>query len=349
MAREDSMKKVLVGLSLQSDRYEREEGPAKQFIIPASQALLDAPRKYSELRGEASQHLIGVVPLAYNTKMSLGIFAFPEKSGLGELLAMAVGEDVVEETVEDYVYTHTFTPQDVPPLATIWQSEQAGELCTWSAGVNKLTLDVPNNSEMKVTADILGGGIMASDDMGTPTASDFPGACDGSKVFRSGKLTLTYGDEGAAIRVNVKDVKLEIDRGIKVEEGLCQDMDYPLTIVPSQNLLTADIEFLQEDLVELKRSWGGTTVTSPQSTIGCVAANLKYVGPAIVTQPTAYYYTLEIDIPAAHIKYTPIEKGERRAGRITLQPVASPGAAPYTIKLVNSVATVYKPAEAPEP
>jgi hypothetical protein len=343
MAREDSMKKVLVGLSLQSDRYEREEGPAKQFIIPASQALLDAPRKYSELRGEASQHLIGVVPLAYNTKMSLGIFAFPEKSGLGELLAMAIGEGVVG-VLTDGVYEHTFTPQDVPPLATIWQKEQAGELCTWSAGANKLTIDVPNNSEMKVTADILGAGIMVSSDMGTPNAENFPGPCDGSKVFRSGKLTLTYGDSGDAIRVNVKDVKIEIDRGIKIEDGQCQDMDYPLTVVPSQNLLTADIEFLQEDLVELRRSWGGKTVTSPQSIVGCVAANLKYVGPAIVTQPTAYYYTLEIDIPAAHIKYTPIEKGERRAGRITLSPVAAPGESPYTITLVNTVETAYKPA-----
>ncbi|MCX8208010.1 MAG: hypothetical protein N3G75_09345, partial [Methanothrix sp.] len=128
MARENSMKRVLVGLSLQSDRYQREAGPADQFIIPASQALLDAPRKYSELRGEGSQHLIGVVPLAYNTKMSLGIFAFPERSGLGEILAMAIGEDEVEEIVADEVYRHVFAPQDVPPLATVWQREQAGEL-----------------------------------------------------------------------------------------------------------------------------------------------------------------------------------------------------------------------------
>jgi hypothetical protein len=340
MAREDSMKKVLVGLSLQSDRYQREIGPADQFIIPASQALLDAPRKYSELRGEASQHLIGIVPLAYNTKMSLGIFAFPEKSGLGELLAMSVGEDSVTELVADEVYRHVFVPQDVPPLATIWQREQAGELCSWSVGASKLTIEVPNNSEMKVTADLLGAGIEESSDMGTPTADDFPAPGDGSKVFRSGRMLLTYGSSSDAIRVNVKDVKIEIDRGIKIEDGVCQDLDYPLTVVPSQNLLTADIEFLQEDLVELKRSWGGT---SPQSSVGCVSANIKYVGPAIVTDPTPYHYTLEIDIPAAHIKYTPLEKGERRAGRITLTPVAPVGESPYTISLINTISDPYKP------
>lgn len=340
MAREDSMKRVLVGLSLQSDRYQREAGPARQYIIPASQALLDAPRKYSELRGEGSQHLIGVVPLAYNTKMSLGIFAFPERSGLGELLAMAIGEGSVEEIVDGEVYRHVFAPQDVPPLATVWQREPAGELCTWSVGVSKLTIDVPNNSEMKVTADLLGSGIEESSDMGTPTADDFPAAGDGSKVFRSGRMLLAYGSSGDAIRVNVKDVKIEIDRGIKIEDGICQDMDHPLTVVPSQNLLTAEIEFLQEDLVELRRAWGGT---SPQSSAGCISASIRYLGPAITTDPAPYHYMLEIDIPAAHIRYTPLEKGERRAGRVTLMPVARVGESPYTVSLTNTVSTPYRP------
>ncbi len=340
MAHEFSQKKVFVGLSLQSDRYTKETGPADVYIIPAAQALLDAPRKFLELRGEASQHVIGVVPLAYNTQMSLGIFAYPEKAGMGELLAMTVGDDTVTELEQDTVFKHTFTPSDLPALATVWQKEKAGELKAWSMAVNKLSIEVPNNGEMKFTADLLGAGIETSNDMGTPNANSFPAPGDAAKVFRSGLLTLNYGQNGDAIRVNVKDVKIDIDRGIKIEEGICQDLDYPLTIVPTQNLLTAEIEFLQEDLIELKRSWGGTNVSTPQSVIPEVSASLKYDSKLI---SGTYHYSLELDIPAAHVKYTPIEKGGRRAGRITLTPVASPESDPYSISIVNTVESPYTP------
>jgi hypothetical protein len=375
MAQEDSRKQVLVGLKLQTDRQTKATGPATRYIIPAAAALLDAPRKFDEIKGENAQHILGVVPLAYNTKMAMAIFGYPDKSGLGELLAMAIAagtstrrtsmgakyfigsgdddvtlggtysgttdgkyeveidhegtpdsikwrkdggaytEDVaitkgVAQTLAEGVtvnfadddnhtagdkwyipvfansaYRHTFTPADLPPVATVWQKEVAGEISSGSVGCNKLTLDVPNNSEMKATGDLVGSTIGISSDMGTPIAADYPGPSDGSKIFRSGKLTLTFGEAAAAIRAAIKDVKAEIDRGIKIEEGQTQDADYPTTIAPTQNLLTLDLEFLQSTLAELQRSWEGVatqpTATSPGATIGHPAANVKYSGPII--------------------------------------------------------------------
>ncbi len=374
MAKEDSRKKVLVGLKLQTGRQTLATGPAARYIIPAAAALLDGPRKITEIKGENAQHVLGAVPLAYNTKMSMAIFGYPDKGGLGELLAMAVGtgsvarrtsigiayqrgsgdddataggtysgvtDSVYEVEIDaegtpdtfkwrkdtgswttgvaitkaaqtlgegvtitfadddnhtlgdkwfipvfyNLAYRHTFTPADLPPLATVWQKEVAGEIQGGCMGINKLTLDVPNNSEMKATADILGSKIAKTSSFGTPTASDYPTYADGSKIFRSGTLTLTFGEAAAPVRTNIKDCKIEIDRGIKIEDGQTEHEDYPASVVPTQNLLTVDLEFLQTTLAELQRSWEGVTTeptaTTHQATIGHPAANIKYSGPII--------------------------------------------------------------------
>ena len=95
MADQDSMKKVLVGAKLQSVRGTPEAGPAASFIIPAAQVLMDAKRAFSLLKAENAQWITGAVPLAYNVPFPLTIYGYPDKSFLGELMAMAIGASTV--------------------------------------------------------------------------------------------------------------------------------------------------------------------------------------------------------------------------------------------------------------
>ena len=95
MADQDSMRKVLVGAKLQAVRGTPETGPAASFIIPAAQVLMDAKRAFSLLKAENAQWLTGAVPLAYNVPFPLTIYGYPDKSFLGELMAMAIGPSTV--------------------------------------------------------------------------------------------------------------------------------------------------------------------------------------------------------------------------------------------------------------
>ena len=95
MADYDSIRKVIVGGKLQAARGTPEAGPAASFIIPAAQVLMDAKRTFSMLRGEASQWMIGAVPLGYNVPFPLTIYGYPDKSFLGELMAMTIGASTV--------------------------------------------------------------------------------------------------------------------------------------------------------------------------------------------------------------------------------------------------------------
>jgi hypothetical protein len=451
MADSDSMKKVLVGASLQSVRGTPETGPADAFIIPASQVLMDAKRTFSMLRGENATWMIGAVPLGYSVPFPLTIYGYPEKSFLGELMAMAIGAGsvarlnsvgkaayiayvpasptlpaglvaggsytgtvaakytvkiAVKGTPDTYVfkkdsgaysspavnivagtpialgdgvtatfvaatghtaddvweikafnslaYKHTFLPADIPPVATFWQSEKAGQLKAGDVVCNKLAFKIANNKEMQATADLIGGSIAIVSDMGTPVAADYPDAEDSDKIFRSGLFTLTYGQAGAPIRTNMQDINIAIDRGIKAEEGRTQDKVSNANMYGSDNLLTVDLTFLLTSLEELQRSWDGITATAPaalspdwsatllpacnllQRTPAKISTSIDSAVPAIAnTSPNNLstsgtftgaedaVYTITIDTSAATDKFTVTKDGGTPGAAIDMQ-VATP-------------------------
>lgn len=95
MADSDSMKKVLVGAKLQSVRGTSETGPATSFIIPAAKVIMDPQREFEMLEAENCGHLIAAIPLGYTVDFPLTIYGYPDKSFLGELMAMAIGPSTV--------------------------------------------------------------------------------------------------------------------------------------------------------------------------------------------------------------------------------------------------------------
>lgn len=382
MADSDSMKKVLVGAKIQSARGTPETGPATSFITPAAQVIMDTQREFSMLEAENCGHIIGAIPLGYTVDFPLTIFGYPDKSFLGELMAMAIGASTVARrgsvglasfiasvpgtpglndataggaftgtadcvyTIEidtaatpdkikikkdsgEYgaatnivagamivgegvtitfgattghtlgdiwkircfdtdVYRHTFTPADIPEVATMWSQEKAGELKAGDVVCNKLDFKIDQNKEMQVTADLKGGSVEISSDMGTPTASDYPAAEDSDSIFRSGIATLVYGETGAAIRTNLRSFNISIDRGIKPEEGRTQDTVANVNMYPEINRLILEMEFLLTSLAELQRSWDGKDATAPDATspdwteTRLPTCNIKMVPPAII-------------------------------------------------------------------
>lgn len=393
MADSDSMKKVLVGAKIQSTRKTPETGPATSFIIPAAQVLMDPKREFSMLEAENCGHIIGAIPLGYSVDFPLTIFGYPDKSFLGELMAMAIGASTVARrgsvglasfiasvpgtpglndataggaftgtadcvyTIEvaaastpdtikikkdsgaygdpvnitagaisvgegvtitfgattghtagdiwkikcfdTDVYRHTFTPAEIPEVATFWSQENAGELKAGDVSCNKLDFKIDQNKEMQVTADLKGGSIEISSDMGTPTTSDYPAAEDSDSIFRSGIATLVYGETGAAIRTNLRSFNISIDRGINPEEGRTQDTVSNANMYPEINRLTLEMEFLLTSLAELQRSWDGKDATAPTATspdwteTRLPTCNLKLKPPAIINA------TVDSAIPAS--------------------------------------------------
>jgi hypothetical protein len=394
MADSDSMRKVLVGAKLQTTRKTPETGPAASFIIPAAQVLMDAKRAFSLLKAENAQWITGAVPLAYNVPFPLTIYGYPDKSFMGELMAMAIGASTVARkgsvgvasyvpyvpatpTVNDvtvggaytgvadayytlkiavkgtpdtYVfsknggafstpavnitaglaidlgdgvtatfaantghtaldtwnikafntlaYRHTFVPADVPEVATFWQKENAGELMAGDVSCNKLDFKIANNKEMQVTADLIGGSIAISTDMGTPVASDYPDAEDSDKIFRSGIATLVYGETAAAIRTNLQDISIAISRGIKPEEGLTQDAISNANMYPDENLMTVSLEFLLTSMAELQRSWDGITSTAPVATSPDATATLLPAMNLLLKTPAQISTTIDSAVRA---------------------------------------------------
>lgn len=393
MADSDSMKKVLVGAKLQKTRGTPEEGPATAFIIPAAKVVMDPAREFAELEAENCGHIIAAIPLGYTVDFPLTIFGYPDKSFLGELMAMAIGPSTVVRrgsvglasfvpsvpgtpglndataggaytgsadavyTVEiaasgtpdtikvkkdsgEYgtplnitsgavavgdgltitflattgheagdiwkikafdtdVYRHTYTPADIPEVATFWSSENAGQGKSGDTVCNRLDFKVPQNGEMQVTADLKGGSYEIVTDMGTPTAADYPAAEDSDSIFRSGIATLVYGETGAAIRTNLRTIDISIDRGIKPEEGRTQDKVSNANMYPEINRLTLEMEFLLTSLAELQRSWDGKDATAPTATspdwteTRLPTCNVKLVTPAIISS------TIDSAIPAS--------------------------------------------------
>jgi len=394
MADYDSIRKVIVGGKLQAARGTPEAGPAASFIIPAAQVLMDAKRTFSMLRGEASQWMIGAVPLGYNVPFPLTIYGYPDKSFLGELMAMTIGASTVARlgsvglasyvayvpaspTVNDltaggvytgaadalfevkiavkgtpdtYVfrkdggawstpavnitaglaialgngvtaafaantghtaldvwkikafntlaYKHTFLPADVPEVATMWQKENAGQLMAGDVVSNKLTFKIAQNKEMQITADLIGGSVAIATDIGTPVAADYPDAEDSDKIFRSGIATLTYGQAAAAIRTNLRDIEIAIDRGIKAEDGRTQDAVTNKNMYPEDNLLIVNLEFLLTSLEELQRSWDGITATAPIATSPDWTATLLPACNILLKTHAQISTTIDSAIPA---------------------------------------------------
>jgi hypothetical protein len=395
MADFDSVKKVLVGASLQSVRGIPETGPAKSFIIPASQVVMDAKRAFSLLKAENAQWIIGAVPLGYNVPYSLTIYGYPEKSFFGELMAMAIGPSTVarqnsvglasyiasvpasptlpadlvaggaytgvvaakytvkiavKSTPDTYVfkkdsgaystpavnivagtpialgdgvtatfttatghtaddvweikvfnslaYRHTFLPADIPPAATFWQQERAGELKAGDVVCNKLAMKIANNKEMQATADLIGGSIAIVSDMGTPVAADYPDAEDSDKIFRSGLFTLNYGQSGAAVRTNMRDINISIDRGINPDEGRTQDKVSNANMYTEKNELQLELEFLLTSLEELQRSWDGITSTAPSATSPDWTATLLPACNLLQRTPAKISTSIDSAVPA---------------------------------------------------
>ena len=240
---------------------------------------------------------------AYGAPVNI-VVATPTVLGDGVTLAFAasightIGDIWKVKCFNSLAYKHTFTPVDIPEVATFWQQEKAGELKAGDVVCNKLDFKIANNKEMQVTADLIGGSIVVSTDMGTPVAGDYPDAEDSDKIFRSGLFTLTYGQTGAAIRTNLTDIDIVIDRGIKPEEGRTQDAVSNANMYPEDNLLTVNLEFLLTSLEELQRSWDGITATAPAATSPDWTATLLPACNLLQRTPAKISTMIDSAIPA---------------------------------------------------
>ena len=309
-----------------------------EYVYLVNDETIKVNRTFDTMKPSSQRDLVISAPLGYSTSIRPQIWAMPQTNGLGHFLTGAIGSDSQAQQGGTTAYLHTISLTDtILPSYTIWSKSGIYEKKSTYNQINRLTINSPQNKEITVTAEFVGGKVVSG-------GSDFGSASYSTlDPFKSSMGSLLFGNADDKVRSNMTEFNLVIDNGIRPEEGLVHGKYYPSNIIAGNRTITGDLSFWMEDDEENTRFWDGLTdptATEPGDTPALIALECEWIGGQIAS--TGYYYTLDLVMDKVQLNnFDYVATGNRIAGKASFTAIKGTGTNLLKGYLTNARSTAY--------